>query len=350
MANRRLKITKKEMLEQIDKNVKGYYPECKVKELLLIMNNTVLKRCYKSLQSKQQIRALYDIMENINIIYAHYPSYNLENRLLDVLCKKDPYFSFYRLVREKIYSGFVNDDDIYNYLRTLRKNFTQQNKYKEIMPKHICNPRDLFIQTLSYQLFMKGIKTEEINTYLDVGAGDGMKTYFFAKHNNIDFDNVYALDYTNFHSSDYEKMRNKKINFSNLTSDDQKYPFEDNFFDLTTCFMVLHHAKNLELTLSEINRVTKKNKYFVITEHNNFTAVDRMLADIEHAMYEIVWAKRPNYNFRKNEFMNYYSWLEWDVLIARFGFEWIAGGNINKSVVGMEVSTLPFYAIYRKII
>ena len=350
MPINKLKITKKEILEQIDKNVNGTYPKCKIKELLYIHGDNILRRCYTSLESKQQIRAIYDIIENTNYIYVRYPSYNLENRMLDTMCKKDPYFGLYRLIREKIYSGFKDDDEIYNFIRSIRHSFkNKKNKYKEILPKNICNQRLLFAQTLGYYLSNSILKKNKILNYLDVGAGDGMKTNYFAKEIGLKEKDVYAIDFTNFHSSDYEKDRNKNINFYDIESSGEKYPFEDNSFYLTTAIMVLHHTENLEFTLSEINRVTKMGKYFVLVEHNNFTCVDNMIADIEHAMYEIVWSKKPNYNFRRTSYTRYYNWIEWDIIMTRFGFKWDSAGHIKYSVAPLEVSTSPFYAIYKKV-
>lgn len=43
-------------------------------------------------------------------------------------------------------------------------------------------------------------------------------------------------------------------------------PFNDNSFDLITCFGVLHHIPNVSFVLSEILRVLKPGGYFLMTE------------------------------------------------------------------------------------
>ena len=61
--------------------------------------------------------------------------------------------------------------------------------------------------------------------------------------------------------------------------------------------MVLHHVKNLNTLLSEINRITKMGGYFIIKEHDSFNNLDNMLIDIQHAMFSIV--ERNEKDFKK---------------------------------------------------
>lgn len=45
-----------------------------------------------------------------------------------------------------------------------------------------------------------------------------------------------------------------------------KLEFEDNFFDLVTCFGTLHHTPNVSYIISELHRVTKPGGYILLRE------------------------------------------------------------------------------------
>jgi len=99
---------------------------------------------------------------------------------------------------------------------------------------------------------------KNIKNYLDIGAGDGAKTYYFSQQLGLEKENVFGLDFVTFHSVDYLENRTKNINFIDLKVDDKKYPIKSNSFDMVSAFMVAHHIKNLELFFLEINRILKK--------------------------------------------------------------------------------------------
>ena len=50
--------------------------------------------------------------------------------------------------------------------------------------------------------------------------------------------------------------------------------------------MVLHHVENIDNLLREMNRIVKKGGFIYLVEHDTFTDIDKMLVDIEHALYE----------------------------------------------------------------
>jgi SAM-dependent methyltransferase len=339
-----MEITKKnisDFLESIN------YPQCKIKEYMIIIDNDLP---YNNLESKEQIKTVFNIIKNINHLYARYASFNVESRLFDILTKRDPYYNFYLDIKNKIKMGYKDDNDIYNYVRNKRFDFKKYNKAKDNIPRDLCDARKLFSETLYYHFNNILPKNKKITTYLDVGAGDGAKTYYLSKLLKLEKDNVIGLDYIKFHSADYLKMRFKDVSFANMENVSDEYPFKNNQFDLTSSFMVLHHVKDLDFTFREINRVTKLNKYFILVDHNNFTSIDYMLTDIEHAMYEIVYKKgKPNYNFSKGDYMKYYSWVEWSILLERYGFKLITHGDITNSITSNINATLPFYGIYMKV-
>lgn len=74
-------------------------------------------------------------------------------------------------------------------------------------------------------------------------------------------------------------------------------PFKDNEFDVTCCFMVLHHIKERQQILKELTRVTKK--FLFVQEHNVLTREEKDLIDIQHGMYMYV-LQTDDYDKTKN--------------------------------------------------
>jgi SAM-dependent methyltransferase len=62
-----------------------------------------------------------------------------------------------------------------------------------------------------------------------------------------------------------QKINNKKINYIKPEINGDMV-FEDDFFDLATCFGVLHHIPNVSHVMSEIYRVTNKDGIFLLRE------------------------------------------------------------------------------------
>lgn len=334
-------FSKKEYIDFL-KNIK--YPDCKIKELLIIKFNDSLN-IYSSLESNQQVNTLLKIIKNINQIALRTNSFIIENRLLEILTKKDPYYDFYQDLKNKL-KTFKTDDQLYDYIRKKRFYYKKINKNKDIIPRNLCDARKNSSQNLFYDL-KNDLKN--IETYLDIGAGDGAKTFYFGQELKLNKENIFGLDFVNFHSVDYLKKRNKNITFIDIKNPKEKYPIKNNSFDLISSFMVAHHIKDLHLYLNEINRILKKGKYFLLVEHNNFTSLDSMLADIEHSMYEIVYEKVPNYNFKKEEYTQYYDWITWSMIIEKYNFKLIRQGEIKSTVTSSLMPTSTCYMLFKKI-
>ncbi len=69
----------------------------------------------------------------------------------------------------------------------------------------------------------------------------------------LDDNNIYGADIPSW--GDYSEIKRTRvpINIVNLHHKRSMLPFTDNKFSLITTFMVLHHIKNLNTLLSEIN-------------------------------------------------------------------------------------------------
>jgi len=254
------------------------YPECKIEELIHIKFNKILNNCFQPLESNQQINTIMKTIKNINQVSSRTNSFTIENRLLEILTKRDPFYSLYKDIRGKL-NTFKNDDELYDYIRKVRFYHKKINKDKSIIPNNICDARKVFAESLFYEI--KSILGNKINNYFDIGTGDGAKTHYLGNLLNLEKSSVFGIDFTKFHSVNYLEKRNKNVTFIDIEDGEKEYPIKSNKFDLVSAFMVAHHVKNLELFFSEIHRILKKGKYFVLSDHNSFNDLDKMLCDSE---------------------------------------------------------------------
>jgi len=129
-------------------------------------------------------------------------------------------------------------------------------KYLENRPTFMAliRPQEAYL----FQRFKKHLKKK----ILDFGCGDG----FFAKvtfgKNFIDI----GLDIKNERTL---KIVNQKIYKKVVIYDGEKIPFKENFFQTVISNCVLEHLIKLNQSLKEINRVLKKNGYFLTTVMTN---------------------------------------------------------------------------------
>lgn len=114
-----------------------------------------------------------------------------------------------------------------------------------------------------------------MKTYLDYGCGDGYAG------------NWVLLNYNSrckLFSCDLVDGRKKIIPGSKFITPDKVEGFSDGFFDLTTCFHVLHHIEALEEVISTLCRVSKK---IIIKEHDiGIEGVEKKVDDV-HIAYEV---------------------------------------------------------------
>ena len=114
--------------------------------------------------------------------------------------------------------------------------------------------------------------------------------------------------------------------------------------------MSLHHVKNLGYTLEELNRVMKTGGYLILEEHDNFSPIDNMIADLEHTWWI---TKNASFNQEKIDFglidnITYYSWFEWDLILQKYGFSYIWSGQVRFSVKDVNVSSRPHLFYFKK--
>lgn len=90
-------------------------------------------------------------------------------------------------------------------------------------------------------------------TTLDVGSSWGTMVEHLAD-NGVD---AYGIEGSDYVISQVSKKIKDRIFKVNLNSD--KFPFEDNFFDVITGFYVIEHIHNIDFFCDEVSRTLKQN-------------------------------------------------------------------------------------------
>ena len=110
------------------------------------------------------------------------------------------------------------------------------------------------------------------NAYLlDLGCNDGRWTKKMA--GEINTKNIYGIDIVEG-ALKKSKKRGIKVKKSDLNN---KFPFDDNFFDVVHANQVIEHLINVDCFIDEIKRVLKPNGYCIISTEN-LSSIDNLLA------------------------------------------------------------------------
>lgn len=104
------------------------------------------------------------------------------------------------------------------------------------------------------------------DSILELGCGTGKNTKFLAQIGSV----VHAVDFSQgMIEKAKEKVQAENVHFSILDIT-QHWDFEDGFFDLISCNLVLEHIQDLSRVFSEAARVLQPNGYFFINELHPF--------------------------------------------------------------------------------
>ena len=237
-------------------------------------------------------------------IYNCYNDKKSKNRLLLLLkriIKFDKISELEMLIKKK-----QNDYEIYKFLYDQTKNKTFNISKGFTHAAEINN--------------MIQYANKKVNTFLDFGAGTGIKTEAVKNILKLSNDNVYALDLDNFESVDNKKYEYK---FNYIYYDGVNYPNINIQFDLITCIQVLHHALDINNTIKYIKNLLKKDGLLIIKEHCIEIDNDKisLLIDIEHSLYELVRDK--NIEFLNKYYARYFSEIEFIRIMILNGFIYV---------------------------
>jgi len=118
--------------------------------------------------------------------------------------------------------------------------------------------------------FLKNIEDNPKNI-LEIGCGMGYTTKALNQH----FPNakITAIDYDEEQIKQANILHGKINNVKFMQGDATKLKFKNNTFDGVFEFGVLHHIKNYEKAIKEINRVLSKNKTFYIVDISKYVFI-----------------------------------------------------------------------------
>ncbi|PPR37705.1 MAG: Ubiquinone/menaquinone biosynthesis C-methyltransferase UbiE [Alphaproteobacteria bacterium MarineAlpha6_Bin4] len=139
----------------------------------------------------------------------------------------------------------------------------------------IANKYDLMNDIMSFRLHRKwkeklvnliNIDGKKEYTILDLGAGTGDISNQINKKNKNKSNYSIVLADPNIEMIKNGRIKLKENNLKWLASYGEKLPFKNSKFDFVTMSFSLRNVYNINLTLSEINRVLKKNGQFICLE------------------------------------------------------------------------------------
>jgi SAM-dependent methyltransferase len=290
-----------------------------------INNNKIFSDCQKkSLINYFNLKNNFFVKNDSNIqINSYYleafKNKNIEelNRLIELLYKFSNFnisYNIINLLKKK--KELIKDSDIVNIISNNKNTKKMYNKYK------ICNKWVYALEYISKKYInltcnLKGnIKYDKIK-YLDIGCGDANKTIIISQKLNLKKENVYCTDIESW--GPYQK--NKKLlplEFKYIKNN--KLDFNNNFFDIVSVILTLHHIKNLENFIKEIYRIIKKKGYLLLIEHSAYNDYDKIFINIEHLLYTALYDKRKNY-VENPDYINCFNMHEWNFILSENNFE-----------------------------
>lgn len=169
--------------------------------------------------------------------------------------------------------------------------------------------------------------------YLDMGCGNGLITAEFAKL--IGAEETHCVEVGNYTHPD--------IKYHKITPASDKLSYADDYFDLITCVMSLHHMEKLPEMLAEINRVLAPGGTLLIKEHDCWNSIDAMLIDIEHAIFMYCLDKNKSFN---GYILHYKNRDDWRDMLNSLDYQC---GDYFYTSPRQEISaTRAFWQIYQK--
>jgi len=300
-----------------------------------IINNNTLTKCAKDMilnLHKLKNTVYIDSKDKFQMYYYYQKAVESKDRTLVDLLLHFTNIKTIELIEKKLKSKSkkVSDVDIITIIGK---------SGGSIQKDEICSKWDFVFQNLAnkcFELFGK----DKFN-YLDISCGNCKKTVKFGQYLNLDYKSIYGCDIP--HWGPYGEGKKKPVQFDLIK--DGKLPYKDNFFKMVSIMFSLHHIESLKDFIKEMRRIVMPGGYLILIEHDMFNDYDKILIDIEHKIYGVLYDDRPDY-CDKPDFMTTYNRYEWDFLLSKVGFK-----NVFSDVLYFDVDRhirydKPFYSIY----
>ena len=150
---------------------------------------------------------------------------------------------------------------------------------------------------LDQQVMRETLNNRHFDSILEIGCGTGKNTTFLSQAGA----RVHAMDFSEgMIEKAKEKVKAENVRFS-IADLTQRWPCEDQAYDLIVCNLVLEHIEDLSFIFSEAFRVLKKGGTFLINELHPFRQYEGKKAVFDHgeALTEI-----PAFVHHISEFVN----------------------------------------------
>lgn len=247
---------------------------------------------------------------------------------------------------KKIYQMIKHNKEDEHIINYISKNFSRnETKYYESTKRaeNISNILYYFLNNTTAQKthIKSNVIEKRIEKYLDVGCNNGSITVKFGKKMNLNEDSIYGIDVEMF--TQQKIIPVKGFNFTYY--DGYHMPFSDNYFDLITCRMVLHHVEHLEKIINEICRVIKLNGLLIIKEHDVCSFLVEWLTYIEHMLYDVTEYQIKYEDFIKTYKQYTFSKDELIKLLNKYGFELL---KITDEHIIKKYPTRHYYIMFKK--
>jgi ubiquinone/menaquinone biosynthesis C-methylase UbiE len=219
---------------------------------------------------------------------------------------------------------------------------------KEFEFQHIFIDYKKVYKEIYHKSFTKNNILKSNFQYLDIGCGNGNKTKLVAKTFGIPLFHVYGTDIENW--GPYSKTKKFDFHFEYIQKNGS-LPFENNQFDLISCFFTLHHVDKLSFLISEIKRILKPNGILFIIEHDAIHDLDSIIIDLQHTFYSYFFDKHKNPKNYKNYIQfpttnRYFHQYEWNYLFHKYHFEHKLSGILYDNTPYETIYDNQFYAFY----
>jgi SAM-dependent methyltransferase len=166
---------------------------------------------------------------------------------------------------------------------------------------------------------------------LDIGSSEGSITGAMADIFRIPPSSAFACDVTPLAPHASGTTANK-FTFSLLPKDTSVLPYKSDFFDLVTCQMTLHHVQDQLGMINEVARVLKPGGILIIREHDMKEPGFRLVLDIMHGLYALVWSDpQEDPTFISTYYASYRSRQDWAGMIKSVGLSSIDQPSSNNN-------------------
>lgn len=167
------------------------------------------------------------------------------------------------------------------------------------------------------------------NRILDFGCGNGNVLSGLSEKLNID--ELYGIDKINY-------LSKNNLEFLHFDKEDN-ISAADNFFDLSTCLMVLHHTENPKHFINELYRVLSKNGTLIIRETNGYNKEIVMFnVAMEFIFYQVLLKLNVSITH------NYFEKSQWKEIFIDSGFK-----VVKEISQPLEINPFtPFYLVLKK--